>query len=1068
MLGLKKIIIGFLLLITFYGFGYCQHSSSTSTEKDTVTAGNWVKLAKKAYTELGQIDTLYKYLKLAANIYQKNEIWDQYASCLSDLGTYWYEVGNYEQFLAFTDSALKICESHNLTKSLAIPNCLKNLGVYYTFQEGKAPYAIVLLDSALKMETRLAPQNIEALATTHLSLTSAHFVSNNFFQARAHAEKSKNLWLDHCQHKCLAYYIALNNYGSISFRLGDLEVARLALEEFLNGIDNLQNLLVVRPQEFVNGYNNLGTIYYDFGDYANAKILYDKALQLYNKSQLNIPHLKVKILDNLIDLYTNSEKDLSLARSYALDASELIEQSKVTDPEIRGVHFIYQGLLEQKAGQWKKALISFAEAQSIFQKNDHLWFQQVTVASHIATSYIELGDTAAALRYAKERVQILPQKLPADNPRVADGFSFLGRTFLAFGEIDSALINFNLALASLCPESSVQNNAWFLPPLIEVSQKTKLLEVLQGKSKILQILLNEQSTDSTLYEDLLLAHYRSMVDLISHMRASFNKESQQTFLTNAYYHVFENGLSQAYIMFQKTQEIQYLEDFFYFLEKAKSSLLIAGIRFTELEHYPNEAGELISQIQRIRLRNNYYEPLLYEAQLNKNSKVNTQAIIDSLSWYREQESILKRRLQAEFPDYFTFLFGDRVVSLETFQQQLHSYGECWFSYFWGSDHLFMMVANGDQIVIEQIPLDQIETDLQQLKRKLATGNFPDSFDGLYQQYSLPSFQLFDQLILPYKSFWECRSIVVSPHGKINHFPFGSLIMRKPQMDQDFSDLQFWGLLNPIRYAYSATVEQELRLRKLNTGPNEVLALAPVNFQGPDSVTIALGESFIWEALPSSALEIEAIQRFFSGKALLEEMATKENFLTYLPDYNMIHLATHAWIDSSLVNRSGFLLNRPDSIPMEEAILDIHAIYGLPLRGTKLIVLSACYSGMGQIERGEGSLNLGRAFMYAGASSVLSSLWQAKDESTKEIMTYFYQYLEAGESKDVALQKARIDFVSRHPEANPHLWANFVVVGDPTPLASPPSYFLIGVISLALLLLCFLSYRVYRTPKIQSR
>jgi len=97
----------------------------------------------------------------------------------------------------------------------------------------------------------------------------------------------------------------------------------------------------------------------------------------------------------------------------------------------------------------------------------------------------------------------------------------------------------------------------------------------------------------------------------------------------------------------------------------------------------------------------------------------------------------------------------------------------------------------------------------------------------------------------------------------------------------------------------------------------------------------------------------------------------------------------------------------------------------------LTVLSACETGSGIIQSGEGTMSLARSFFLAGCPSLVSSLWLANDESTADIMLYFYQHLKAGETKDVALQKAKLQYCADAGirESHPFYWAGFVQSGN---------------------------------------
>jgi len=96
-----------------------------------------------------------------------------------------------------------------------------------------------------------------------------------------------------------------------------------------------------------------------------------------------------------------------------------------------------------------------------------------------------------------------------------------------------------------------------------------------------------------------------------------------------------------------------------------------------------------------------------------------------------------------------------------------------------------------------------------------------------------------------------------------------------------------------------------------------------------------------------------------------------------------------------------------------------------------VVLSACETGLGKIEQGEGIRSLGRNFMEAGAQATIISLWNVNDKSTALIMTDFYKQLKAGKPKDEALRQAKLNYLQRATQKNshPYFWAAFIPAGD---------------------------------------
>jgi CHAT domain-containing protein len=118
---------------------------------------------------------------------------------------------------------------------------------------------------------------------------------------------------------------------------------------------------------------------------------------------------------------------------------------------------------------------------------------------------------------------------------------------------------------------------------------------------------------------------------------------------------------------------------------------------------------------------------------------------------------------------------------------------------------------------------------------------------------------------------------------------------------------------------------------------------------------------------------------------------------------------------------------------EDGLLTAEDVTGLDLLATELVVLSACETGLGQVHVGEGVFGLRRAFVLAGAKTLVMSLWKVPDEQTRELMTDFYGRLLAGRGRADALREAQLAMKEKYPD--PFYWGAFICQGDPGPLAN---------------------------------
>ena len=185
------------------------------------------------------------------------------------------------------------------------------------------------------------------------------------------------------------------------------------------------------------------------------------------------------------------------------------------------------------------------------------------------------------------------------------------------------------------------------------------------------------------------------------------------------------------------------------------------------------------------------------------------------------------------------------------------------------------------------------------------------------------------------------------------------------------------------------------------------------------------------ATRAEADAIMSVTPWWSGfKAMGFEASRATVMRTDLGNYRIVHFATHGLLNNEHPELSGIVLSLFDQKGQpQDGFLRLHDIYNLKLP-VDLVVLSACNTGLGKDVKGEGLIGLTRGFMYAGASSVVASLWKVDDEATAELMRLFYGYmLRDGLSPAAALRKAQVTMSQQKRWQSPYYWAGFVIQGQ---------------------------------------
>ena len=341
-----------------------------------------------------------------------------------------------------------------------------------------------------------------------------------------------------------------------------------------------------------------------------------------------------------------------------------------------------------------------------------------------------------------------------------------------------------------------------------------------------------------------------------------------------------------------------------------------------------------------------------------------------------------------------------------------------------------------------------------------------------QQYIQNSHYLFQQILGPILAkVGTINELVIIPDAELNYLPFEALISTLPSSSNPaFDQLEY--ILNQytINYEYSATLWWQYR-QKQNNSIQLFAGFAP-EYEGTQLLAVrssnALGlsgRSVAFQPLKYNQTEVEELAGALNGKRVLGNAATESAFKAQASNYGILHLAMHAYVNDKNPNYS-HLVFAEEKDSTEDRFLYAYELYNMQLKAN-LAVLSACETGGGKLQLGEGVMSLSRAFKYAGVPNIVMSFWKADDFYTKNLMTEFYQFLKSGTPKNKALQeakKAQIAAAKDNKEAaHPYYWANFVLVGDAAPIQfGNPSQWKMWLIAGFLLIIMALIYARRKT------
>ncbi len=425
--------------------------------------------------------------------------------------------------------------------------------------------------------------------------------------------------------------------------------------------------------------------------------------------------------------------------------------------------------------------------------------------------------------------------------------------------------------------------------------------------------------------------------------------------------------------------------------------------------------------------------LIEERLRQPNDEDKLEALEVQLERALEERRNLEAEIRSRHPRYAEVRYPD-PPSVAELQRTLDP-DTAFLEYAIGREASFLFVVTDRDFRAFRLPAAvEIESAVERFCRTLAIqqrrllGQLQQTGHALYLSLVGPAAEL-----LRSKPKW-----IVSPDGAVHLLPFEALPVTAPTGGLAAGYPSYLIERHAILYAPSAEVLRGLRAA--GAGVPDAAADYPsfVAFADPLEATAVEGdaarERVTHPDLPrlrATRHEVEAVADLYRpGKAVLYlgPEATEENVKSgALAAARRVQFAVHGHLDEVRPELSGLHLARGGTTT-EDGILQAYEIFNLDL-SADLVVLSACETGLGRRLAGEGLVGLSRAFFYAGAQSLVVSLWKVADSSTADIMIEFHRRLIQGEDKASALRGAKLEAIRSSARSHPFHWAPFILTGD---------------------------------------
>ena len=1044
------------------------------------------------YDRQGNYEEAQPLFQRALEMYQRLHPEDHLnvAASLDNLGLTYIRQGKYKEAEPLLKQALAMYQRLHQGNHSDVAMSLDNLGLVY-FSQGKYQEAEPLLKQALAMKKELFGENHPQIANTLNNLGEVYRVQGKYEAAepllkQALAMKEQRLGDIHPD-----VVTSLNNLGKLYRSQGKYEAAEPLLEKALainkqlydgfhpdiaTSLNNLGELYRDRGRyraaeqrlkealamkrvlfrenhpEVATSLNNLGELYSLQGRYKEAQTFLQEALAMYQAlSQGDHPDT-ASSLNNLGELYA-SQGRYTQAEELFQESLAISENLYAEDHRAIAVSVNNLGELYASQGRYNDAAFQFQEALAMYRRlyqGDHRAI--ALTLNNLAELYQVQGRYTEAEALFKESLGIYQRLFAENHPELASSLNNLAEFYLVQGRDREAQPYLEKALAiwqGLYPgdhpaiAGSLNDLATFYTSQGRgkeaesfLKQALAMYQRLQGDdpnlARILHNLARLYYSQEEYREALKFLEQGTDLEetLLSRNLVSGSEQQKRAYLA-----LFQNTTDDAISLhLQGLSEDEEAANLALttILRRKGRVLDVLGNSLRQLQsNSDRETQTLFQELSQVQTQLSQLAYGSSEARneeiaaLEQEAKELEAALMKRSAEFRRQvEPVTIAPVQAEIPKDAVLL---EFIQYRPINRNGEEYGNPRYA-------VYLLRSQGDPQWADLGDADAINQEIENLWEVLQSPPVPAM--SPIRGVGSPAQTLYTQLLDPIRSaIADAEHLLIAPDSQLNLIPFAALV----DADQRY-------LLERYRMTYLTSGRDLLRFQESKREAQTPLLLAnPTYDRAVDSPTWGSNQrsgdlsNLQFAALPGTAEEGAAIAQLFPEFQLFTEAEATENRLKQATNPHFLHIATHGFflppqpqplMENPLL-RSGLALagfNRRES-GGEDGVVTALEVTGLNLRGTELVVLSACETGLGEVVQGEGVYGLRRAFTLAGAETQIMSLWQVADEQTKDLMVEYYQRLERGEGRGEALRQVQLEMLANPKTKSPFFWAAFIPVGN---------------------------------------
>lgn len=804
---------------------------------------------------------------------------------------------------------------------------------------------------------------------------------------------------------------------------------------YLDAADNLQKALAIHYVVYgkehwrtANIINDLGVTKGYLGYFEEALTLQEEALAIRQKV---LPPGAPAIARSCMGLGNlhKSMRQFQQALAYFQQARDIYIQN--FGEKSNNLAYVYS-----ETGQVFLALKDPVKALDYFEKERNILvatgFENHAVFGYtcidLGKTYYTLGNYAAALTWHKRAIEFFRNSSGPDNALLATLHHHLGITRSAQGDFDAAFAAFQedrrILYKLFGPEA--ENTYTLSSDMADTYARwyaATSADSLLEKSRGYYEQAGRSIAKKIQGETSVIARKKDLYDIVPVMERAIHAE-------------------QCHL--QKHRDPAALDNAWQYSELVHGFLLHAAAQEADARKFSGIPDDLLQQETDIRTNISFLEKqrakLTEEQELPLTDPImlaNNARLMEARAAYDH----LTATFAANYPEYYHLKYALDPVTLSETQKMLTPQ-QTLLEYFTGDSSIFIFVVRRDMTQLIPVscnfPLTQWVDQFRQGMQGYYTAESktPDTYEQTVRQYAQAAQNLYQKIVAPVANLLT-QEVIIVPDAALNYVAFEALLSAAPADPANFKTYPFLLSQHLISYAYSATTLYQSEQRRTVRQPSgTLLGFAPFFSGDTTTVNARLSQDLSlrsdFQPLPYSGEEVLRAKKRMKGESLVftGADATRAKFMDLAGQYRILHLGTHAKANEKMGELS-FIAFAATAGDTTKGLLYVNEIYNLAL-SADLVVLSACETGAGALQRGEGLISLARAFSFAGAKSVATALWKTNDESAMLVTDQFYAALKQKKSKTMALTLAKRRYLADHPgsRSHPFFWAGLVLTGIP--------------------------------------